>query len=202
MNDIIKMGTVLMAVCIISAAALSSVYKLTKVKIDENTRISDIKKRQEVFPDAVNFIEKEIEGKKLWVGIDKEGKEVGVVMKVSPRGYAGPINTTIGITNDSTISSVAITKLDQSETPGLGVKVTQDLFKNQLKGKKGDELKLKKDGGAIDAITAATISSRAVAKGVKEGWEWYMGNKKSSEFRVQSLEEKPLPQDSRLKTQN
>jgi len=41
-----------------------------------------------------------------------------------------------------------------------------------------------------------------VAKGVKEGWEWYMGNKKSSEFRVQSLEEKPLPQDSRLKTQN
>ncbi|MEK6545337.1 MAG: RnfABCDGE type electron transport complex subunit G [Nitrospinota bacterium] len=173
MNDIFKMGTVLMAVCIISAGALSSVYKVTKMKIDDNTRASDIKKRQEVLPSAVNFIEKEIEGKKLWVGIDKEGKEVGVVMKVSPRGYAGPINTTIGITNDSTISSVAITKLDQSETPGLGVKVTQDLFKSQFKGKKGDELKLKKDGGTIDAITAATISSRAVVKGVKEGWEWY-----------------------------
>src|SRR3989338_11647839 len=169
MQEILKMGILLTVVC-----ALSSVYKLTKVKIEDNSRASDIKKRQEVLPSAVNFVEKEIENKKLWSGIDKDGKEVGVVMKVSPRGYAGPINTTIGITNDSTISSVAITKLDQSETPGLGVKVTQDLFKNQFKGKKGDELKLKKDGGAIDAITAATISSRAVAKGVKEGWEWYM----------------------------
>jgi len=173
MQEILKMGILLTVVCAISAGALSSVYKLTKVKIEDNSRASDIKKRQEVLPSAVNFIEKEVAGKKLWTGIDKEGKEVGVVMKVSPRGYAGPINTTIGITNDSTISSVAITKLDQSETPGLGVKVTKDLFKNQFKGKKGDELKLKKDGGTIDAITAATISSRAVAKGVKEGWEWY-----------------------------
>lgn len=170
-----------MAVCIISAGALSSVYKVTKVKIDDNIRASDIKKRQEVFPNAVNFIEKEIEGKKLWVGLDKDGKEIGVVIKVSPRGYAGIINTTIGINRDDTISSVAINKLDQTETPGLGVKITQDSFKNQFKGKKGDELKLKKDGGTIDAITAATISSRAVANGIKDGWEWYMENKNRSQ---------------------
>ncbi len=174
MNEIFKKGTVLMAVCIISAGALSSVYKVTKVKIDDNRRASDIKKRQEVLPSAENFIEKEIDGKKIWVGVDNDGKEIGIVTKVSPRGYAGPINTTIGIKDDDTISSVAITKLDQTETPGLGVKITHDSFKNQFKGKKGDELKLKKDGGTIDAITAATISSRAVANGIKEGWEWYM----------------------------
>lgn len=173
MNEIFKKGTVLMTVCIISAGALSSVYKVTKIKIDDNMRASDIKKRQEVFPNAVNFIEKEIEDKKLWVGLDKEGKEVGVVIKVSPRGYAGPINTTIGIKDDDTVSSVAINKLDQTETPGLGTKITKDSFKNQFKGKKGESIKLKKDGGTIDAITAATISSRAVANGVKEGWEWY-----------------------------
>src|SRR3989338_6754461 len=167
MNEIFKKGTVLMAVCIISAGALSSVYKVTKIKIDDNIRISDIKKRQEVLPSAENFIEKEIDGKKIWVGVDKEGKEIGVVIKVSPRGYAGPINTTIGINRDDTISSVAINKLDQTETPGLGVKITQDSFKSQFKGKK-------KDGGTIDAITAATISSRAVTNSVKEGWEWYM----------------------------
>ena len=127
-----------------------------------------------MLPSAENFIEKEVDGKKLWVGIDKDGKEIGVVIKVSPRGYAGPINTTIGIKDDDTLSSIAINKLDQTETPGLGVKITQDSFKNQFKGKKGDELKLKKDGGTIDAITAATISSRAVTNSVKEGWEWYM----------------------------
>lgn len=177
MREIIKMGIILMAVCIISAGALSSVYNITKIRIDENVRVSDIKKRQEVLPSAVNFIGKEVGGRKLWVGVDRDGKEVGVVIKVSPRGYAGHINTTIGIDNDDTISSIAITKLDQTETPGLGVKITQNSFKDQFKGKKGESLKLKKDGGTIDAITAATISSRAVANGVKEGWEWYRENK-------------------------
>ncbi len=186
------MGIVLMIVCIISAGALSSVYNITKVKIDENSRVSDIKKRQEAFSSAVNFIEKEVEGKKLWVGADKDGKQIGVVIKTSPRGYAGPIHTTIGINDDDTISSIAITKLDQTETPGLGVKITQDTFKGQFKNKKGEELKLKKDGGTIDAITAATISSRAVANGVKEGWEWYMKNKVGSwELGVGSKEQKP-----------
>jgi electron transport complex protein RnfG len=184
MSDIFKMGIVLTVVCVISAGALSSVYNVTKIKIDENVRISDIKKRQEVLPSAVNFIEKEIDGRKVWVGIDKDDMEIGVVIKVSPRGYAGPINTTIGINNDGTVSSVAINKLDQTETPGLGVKITQDAFKNQFKGKKGEELKLKKDGGTIDAITAATISSRAVANGIKEGMEWYMTE--SSKFKVES----------------
>ncbi|MBI3813263.1 MAG: RnfABCDGE type electron transport complex subunit G [Nitrospinae bacterium] len=186
MREIIKMGIILMAVCIVSAGALSAVYNVTKIKIDENVRLSDIKKRQEVLPSAVNFIEKEIKGKKLWTGIDKDGKEVGVVIKVSPRGYASPINTTIGIGSDDSVSSVAITKLDQTETPGLGVKVTQNSFKDQFKGKKGEELKLKKDGGTIDAITAATISSRAVANGIKEGWEWYMeARSQKSEVRSQ-----------------
>jgi len=189
MRDIFKMGIVLTIVCIISAGALSSVYKVTKVKIDDNIRASDIKKRQEVFPNAANFIEKEIEGKKLWVGLDKEGKEVGVVMTVSPRGYAGPINTTIGINKDDTISSVAINKLDQTETPGLGVKITHDSFKNQFKGKKGDELKLKKDGGTIDAITAATISSRAVTNGIKEGWEWYVNEVRSQKEQKKKIKD-------------
>ena len=143
-----------------------------------------------MLPSAVNFVEKEIKNKKLWSGIDKDGKEIGVVIKVSPRGYAGPINTTIGINKDDTISSVAITKLDQTETPGLGVKITHDSFKNQFKGEKGEELKLKKDGGAIDAITAATISSRAVANGVKEGWDWYMKEVRGQESRVRSQGEK------------
>ncbi|MEK6589672.1 MAG: RnfABCDGE type electron transport complex subunit G [Nitrospinota bacterium] len=179
MRDTLKMGIILMIVCIISAGALSLVYDTTKVKIDENVRISDINKRKEVFPSAVNFIEREIKGKTVWVGLDKDGNEIGVVLKVSPRGYGGPINTTIGIKNDGAISSVAISKLDQTETPGLGVKVTKNSFRDQFNGKKGDSLKLKKDGGTIDAITAATISSRAVANGIKEGWEWYMAENSS-----------------------
>ena len=69
--------------------------------------------------------------------------------------------------------AVSITKLDQAETPGLGTKVTEPKFRDQFKSKEGNDLKLKKDGGSVDAITAATISSRAVANGVHEGMEWY-----------------------------
>lgn len=174
-RDIIKMGLILMTVCAVSAGALSLVYSVTKVVIDENARISDAKKLREVLPSAANFVEKEIKGRPLWIGLDKDGKEAGAVIKAAPRGYGGPIKTTIGINPDRTISSIAITKLDQTETPGLGVKITMESFRGQFKGKKGDALKLKKDGGSIDAITAATISSRAVANGVKEGWDWYVG---------------------------
>jgi electron transport complex protein RnfG len=63
--------------------------------------------------------------------------------------------------------------LSQQETPGLGARIVEvrpggekPWFTSQFEGKSGDELRLKKDGGGIDAITGATISSRAVAGGV------------------------------------
>jgi electron transport complex protein RnfG len=59
------------------------------------------------------------------------------------------------------------------ETPGLGVRVTEKWFKKQFSGKKEKEVLLKKDGGTIDAITSATISSRAVTNGTIKGIEKY-----------------------------
>ncbi|MFZ3089783.1 MAG: RnfABCDGE type electron transport complex subunit G [Nitrospirota bacterium] len=169
----LKMGMVLLVICVIAAAALAQVYSITSVIIKKNDEEAEKKKRKDVIPLAVRFEEKDIDGKRYILGYDTEDKMIGGIFKAAPRGYGGPIRITVGVNPDNSVSAVVITKLDQTETPGLGTNITKPKFLDQFKGKKGSELKLKKDSGAIDAITAATISSRAVANGVRNGWEQY-----------------------------
>lgn len=168
MGNTIKLGTILMVTCAIAAALLSIVYDVTAPVIAENERIANEKKRQEVVPLAVSFEEKEFDGETYHVGLDDKGNKVGAVIKAAPRGYGGPIKITVGVNNDGSLSAIAMTKLDQKETPGLGAKIVKPKFLDQFKGKRVDQLKIKADGGEIDAITAATISSRAATDGVRE----------------------------------
>ncbi|OGW52098.1 MAG: hypothetical protein A2Z50_01200 [Nitrospirae bacterium RBG_19FT_COMBO_42_15] len=175
-KDALKMGLVLLVICVIAAGALAQVYSITKVIIDKNEAEAEKKKRRDVLPLAARFEEKEIDGKKYILGYDAEDKQVGSIFKAAPKGYSGPIKITVGVAPDHSVSAVIITKLDQTETPGLGTNIVKPKFLNQFKGKKGNEIKLKKDSGTIDAITAATISSRAVANGVKAGWEQYIND--------------------------
>jgi electron transport complex protein RnfG len=169
----LKMGIVLLITCVIAAAALAQVYSIASVIIKKNDEEAEKKKRQVVLPQAARFEEKDIDGKRYILGYDAEDKMIGGIFKAAPRGYSGPIKITVGVSPDNSVSAVVITKLDQAETPGLGTNITKPKFLDQFKGKKGNELKLKKDSGTIDAITAATISSRAVANGVRNGWEQY-----------------------------
>ena len=175
-KDALKMGIVLLVTCVIAAGALAQVYSVTKVIIEKNEKEAEEKKKRDVLPSAARFEDKDINGKKYILGYDAEEKIVGGIYKAAPKGYSGPIKITVGVATDNSVTAVVITKLDQTETPGLGTNVTKPKFLNQFKGRKGNELKLKKDSGAIDAITAATISSRAVANGVKDGWEQYIND--------------------------
>jgi len=75
-----------------------------------------------------------------------------------------------GFMPDGTIAGISV--LDHKETPGLGTKMTEPGFKGQFTGKNPGEfmLKVKKDGGQVDAITAATISSRAFCDAVQRAY--------------------------------
>lgn len=75
-----------------------------------------------------------------------------------------------GFKPDGTI--INITVLEHKETPGLGTKMTEPSFKDQFVDKNPGnyELKVKKDGGPVDAITAATISSRAYCDAVQRAY--------------------------------
>jgi electron transport complex protein RnfG len=85
-------------------------------------------------------------------------------------GFSGYIGLMAGFKPDGTI--INITVLEQKETPGLGTKMNEPGFKNQFNDKNPEQfrLKVKKDGGPVDAITAATISSRAFCDAVQRGY--------------------------------
>ena len=176
MREMMRLGATLGAVCVIAAGAIAGVNGAVKATIDENNRLEAVRKRQEVFPAAKDFEARTVDGRAVFLAKDAAGVLLGTVATAGPRGYAGPIGMTIGIAPDGTLAGLAISKLDQTETPGLGVKVTLAAFRDQFRGKDADAVRLKKDGGTVDAITAATISSRAVANGVRDTLEWYRGH--------------------------
>jgi electron transport complex protein RnfG len=172
----LKLGLVLALVCAVTAGGLAAVNSAVQATIVENNRLEAVRKRQQVFPAAKDFEARTIEGREVFLAKGEGGEPLGLVVTAGPRGYAGPIGMTLGIAPDGTVAGLAISKLDQTETPGLGVKVTLAAFRDQFRGKGADAVRLKKDGGRVDAITAATISSRAVANGVREALAWYGKN--------------------------
>jgi electron transport complex protein RnfG len=95
----------------------------------------------------------------------KAARPEGYVVSLAPRGYGGKLNCLVGITAAGTIRGVVVNQ--QNETPGLGSRVVEDSFLSQFKGvKAGKLLAVKKDGGTIQAVSGATVSSRALTRGV------------------------------------
>jgi electron transport complex protein RnfG len=98
----------------------------------------------------------------------KNGQLLGTAVKsFTQKGFSGYIGIMVGILPDGTIKNTEV--LQQNETPGLGTLMLDAKFKDQFNGKKSGEFNLtvKKDGGDVDAITAATISSRAYCDAIQ-----------------------------------
>ncbi len=112
----------------------------------------------------------------IFYNAKKEGKYVGTAVKTyTNEGFSGHIDILAGFQPDGTIINTAVLK--HSETPGLGDKMNADKsdFPLQFKGKNPENFKLyvTKDGGDVDAITAATISSRAFCDAMRRAWKTF-----------------------------
>lgn len=109
----------------------------------------------------------------------KQGDEiVGYAVKtLSMKGFSGEIDMMVGFKPDGEIYKISV--LSHSETPGLGAKMNTPEFKDQFNSKNPSSYKLlvKKDGGDVDAITAATISSRAFSDAVQRAYDTLFQNK-------------------------
>jgi electron transport complex protein RnfG len=104
----------------------------------------------------------------------KEGAFAGTAVEsASLKGYGGLIKIMVGINPDNSLRRFKI--LQQQETPGLGSKITETAFRNQFENLPfaPESWRLKKDGGGIEAITGATISSRAVTEAIRLASEIY-----------------------------
>ncbi|MGB9677154.1 MAG: RnfABCDGE type electron transport complex subunit G [Candidatus Ratteibacteria bacterium] len=167
-KDIIIGILVITFICGLSGYLLAQVYNTTKPKIEEIKKQEEEKLNKEIFPEGVKFEEKEISGIKYISVLNEKGEEIGKIFDIKSFGYGGDIYFKVGIDNENRVKKVKIK--EHNETPGLGAKITQDSFLNQFTGKTKDEIYLKKDklDGKIDAITGATISSRAIVDGVRK----------------------------------
>lgn len=102
----------------------------------------------------------------VYEAFDKDKKRLGWVIKTGGQGYADRIELLLGVDPEvKTVSGIFV--LEQKETPGLGNKITFEEWRGQFKGKNTETpmgvVKGGKAGaGDINAITGATISSRAV----------------------------------------
>jgi electron transport complex protein RnfG len=96
----------------------------------------------------------------------KENEVIGYSFVTIGKGYGGNIRILISLEADFDIKKISI--ITQTETPGLGDRILSPAFTDMFMGLKAEDVALAKDGGKIDAITGATVSSRAVVLAVRE----------------------------------
>lgn len=163
----------------IASFALAGVYNITKEPIAKVEKLKKENAIKEVIPEFDTIITRDITipDQARPVGITqgyKDGTPAGIaVQSYSLKGYSGLIELMVGFDTASCITKIEV--LQQKETPGLGTKMGNPEFKEQFYGKDPSEfrLKVKKDGGDVDAITAATISSRAFCDAVQRAYDVY-----------------------------
>ena len=90
---------------------------------------------------------------------------VGYAFLATGKGYGGDIDILVGLEDEQTLKGITI--VTQSETPRLGSRIIESSFVSEFVGANIDDMFLKKDGGQIDAITGASISSEAVVDVVR-----------------------------------
>jgi len=162
-NSVVQMIVALTVVGCLSGVTLVFVYNYATPKIKVNVQAETEKAIKNIFP-TVSRIEQE---KDIYKALDDKGSLLGYAFTAEGNGYQGTIQLLVGV--DSTLQKMTgIEVLESQETPGLGAEITGSNFKDQFKGlpldHKIDYVKNQKPTEAyeIEAITGATISSRAV----------------------------------------
>ena len=190
MNKLVKDALVLTCITVVAGLALGFVYELTKAPIAKAQADALQQAYQSVFADAASFGDLEgFDSDKATAivqdagytddtidncveALDGSGNVLGYVITVtSSAGYGGKITFSVGINNDSIINGYSITSI--SETAGLGMKArdTGDgTFSSQFVNRDAEIFTVTKNGAStsaeVDAISAATITSKAMTNGV------------------------------------
>lgn len=190
MNKIIKNTLILTAITLVAGFALGAVYEITKAPIAQAQEKAKQEACQQVFPEADEFTVQDVDANAASEAIKTmgtnatvdevytakmSGSDVGYVITATDKdGYGGNIQISVGIMKDGTVNGISI--LSINETAGLGMRATEPKFYNQYSNKKAEKFAVSKDGGEgepIDALSGATITSRAVTGAVNTALGYY-----------------------------
>lgn len=181
--DIKQLVIVLTGICVVAALALSGVYEGTKDKIAQTKLEMELESVEKVLPPSDKKPQQEVKEIpwKNSQGVEYpvktylakvDGKLIGAALIIKEKGFGGPISLIMGVNPDHQITGLEV--LSHKETPGLGGNITNTEFRKQFAGKTLiDGLSLKKDGGQIDQITGATVTSSALIKAIDSGLTFY-----------------------------
>lgn len=172
-----NMVLVLFTITLISSAAVGGVYLITKEPIEQAKVAAVNQALMQVLPKYEQTTSQTIEVATLPIVAHTAtvaDKTVGyAVESMSKNGFGGTVRLMVGFDTEGTILNINV--LEQKETPGLGTKMADEgnPLLTSFKDKNASQINMtvKKDGGDIDALTAATISSRAYAEAVAIAYE-------------------------------
>lgn len=162
-KEFIRLSGVLCLIALVAALLLAGVNKITAPKIVEAEEKAAQVAMKAVLPSASRFSRVTDD---VRMGMNN-GVGVGYCVSVKTNGYGGEISVMVGLDMENNVQGIEI--LSHNETAGLGAKATDEAFKSQFSGKKTPLTVVKKGAkneSEIQAITGATITSRAVADAV------------------------------------
>lgn len=197
MNKSVQMIVSLSLISVVSGMLLGGLNNLTKETIENNVlkfkkipAVADIyqlvngkssvEERQtleETLLTEKRFVDLSDGSKLLFFVVRKDNQPYAVTLENSGKGFGGDLGVMTGF-NLQTGALVGIGITTLSETPGLGSRVKEDAFRRQFATLgPNPTMKVKKDGGDVDALTGATVSSRAVCQAIENATVVFETNK-------------------------
>lgn len=175
-KETIKIAAILTAICLVIALALAATNMLTEDIIAEAAAEAKAATCYEVIPaeEYVHISEYHDSYADLdvYLALD-DGIVTGAAITTSSRGYGGAVEVMTGIDQNGCVSGVSV--LEHDETVGLGANAAKPSFLDQFKTGEEEQrpsgFAVSRDGGEIDAVTSATVTSRAVTRAVNEALE-------------------------------
>ncbi len=187
MNDtksMIKNALILFAITLVAGVLLGIVYQVTKDPIAYQEKLAQDQANQSVFAAASTFEDAALDEsgaaaavadhagvtiESVKTAMDSAGTALGYVIQVKSKGYGDFITYTVGITNEGNVNGISIISI--AETPGLGMNADKVIVP-QFVDKAATQFTVAKSGQLtdantqIEAISGATITSKAVTEGV------------------------------------
>ena len=183
-DTLLNMFVALFVICIVAGGVLGIVFNATKDPIAAAENAKRTAAIKNVLPEfktlkTVN-VKSAIEDAEIpfHLAYDADNNFIGAAVETfTNKGFSGNISLMVGILADGTVKNISV--LQHAETPGLGSKMEEETFKGQFNDKNpaSFNFSVKKDGGDVDAITAATISSRAFCDAVNRALSTFENNK-------------------------
>lgn len=177
-STFINMVLTLTVITAVAAFALAGVFELTKEPIARAKLAKKIAALNQVLPEFDTVVSESFTFPNMAMPLEfnfalKNGDTVGIAVETyTMMGFSGLIKAMVGFAPDGTI--IDVVHLEHKETPGLGDKIEKGKsnWSNQFRGKHPEtfDLRVKKDGGDVDGITAATITARAYSDAIKRAF--------------------------------